>query len=360
MKVFLVGGAVRDQLLKLPINDRDWVIVGATQEDVQNLLDQGYQQVGADFPVFLHPETGEEYALARTERKIADGYHGFTVCVDSSITIEDDLIRRDITLNSMAMTPEGDLVDPYNGLKDLKNKVIRHTSDAFCEDPLRVLRIARFFAKLPDFKVHESTNELCNNMCKSGDLDHLSTERFWAELEKGLSTNRPDKFVAGLYDLGAASHTQFLSSVFSGDKNHDVQTAKLLQAFDRKDRMVYYVSLISDNEKLPKCKTEIQTLIKLKKLFYNVDHADAHSVFKFLKTAGAYREGNQFKMFLNLLAFLERCNKKQKLDHHSLELMYNSTTGITSKMFPDKTGKDLGMAIDQARTEAIADLISNF
>ena len=360
MQVFLVGGAVRDHFLKIPVHDRDWVIVGATQDDVEELLEQGYSQVGADFPVFLHPETGEEYALARTERKVADGYHGFTVNADPSVTIEDDLIRRDITANSMAMTPEGVLIDPYNGLKDLKNKVIRHTSDAFGEDPLRVLRVARFCAKLPGFSVHESTQSLCQTMCKNGDLNHLSNERLWAELDKGIQTEKPEKFIAALYDLHAAQTTSLLASIFSGDKTHDVQVASLLTAFEPADRLMYFVALISDNEKLPKSKTEVQALIKLKKLWYNTDYGSAKSIFNFLKAAGAYREGSQFRMFLNLLAFLQRCNKKFKIDHHCLEFVYNSTIGISSKLFPDITGKELGIAIDNARIDAIQKSIFNF
>ncbi len=193
MEVYLVGGAVRDELLGLPIKERDWVVVGATPED---MLDQGYRQVGRDFPVFLHPETGEEYALARTERKVAVGHRGFICHTGPEVTLEQDLKRRDLTVNAIARDATGTLIDPWNGMVDLENRVLRHVSDAFCEDPLRVFRVARFAAKLHPFgfQVYDATLSLMAEISLSGELDHLSPERVWQELVKALETSAPWRF----------------------------------------------------------------------------------------------------------------------------------------------------------------------
>jgi tRNA nucleotidyltransferase (CCA-adding enzyme) len=202
MQVFLVGGAVRDALLGRPQADRDWVVVGATP---QALLDRGFKPVGRDFPVFLHPETGEEYALARTERKSGHGYHGFTFHADPSITLEDDLRRRDLTINAIARADDGTLVDPFGGARDLADRVLRHVSPAFVEDPLRVLRVARFAARFAPlgFRVAEETVALMRAIGEAGELAHLVPERVWAELAKALGEPRPSAFLRVLRDCGA-------------------------------------------------------------------------------------------------------------------------------------------------------------
>ncbi len=183
-KTYLVGGAVRDALLGLRARERDWVVVGSTPEE---MLEQGFKQVGASFPVFLHPENGEEYALARTEKKQGHGYHGFSVDFHPGVTLEEDLQRRDLTINAIARDEDGSLVDPYGGQRDLEEKVLRHVSDAFVEDPLRVLRVARFAARLSGFgfRVHESTLALMREITRSGELQHLAAERIWREIESG-------------------------------------------------------------------------------------------------------------------------------------------------------------------------------
>lgn len=200
--VYLVGGAVRDELLGLPHQEKDWVVVGSTPEE---LLARGFRQVGASFPVFLHPDTGEEYALARTERKQGHGYHGFSVDFHPGVTLEDDLARRDLTINAMARDEKGRLIDPFCGQRDLEQRELRHVSPAFCEDPLRVLRVARFAARFADigFRVHESTMELMQGMAESGELGHLVAERVWAEFAKALTARRPEVFIEVLRDCGA-------------------------------------------------------------------------------------------------------------------------------------------------------------
>ncbi len=222
MQVYMVGGAVRDALLGLPVQDRDWVVVGASP---QTLLDQGFVPVGKDFPVFLHPKTHEEYALARTERKTAPGYHGFSIHAAPEVTLEEDLARRDLTINSIAVraystgargrfdaqcTPDpqawataGALVDPFGGQRDIAGKVLRHVTDAFREDPVRILRVARLAARFADFTVAPETLKLMRAMVHSGEVDHLVAERVWQELAKGLMEAKPSRMFEVLRDCGA-------------------------------------------------------------------------------------------------------------------------------------------------------------
>ena len=202
MKTYLVGGAVRDKLLGYPFHENDWVVVGATPEIMEQ---QGFVPVGKDFPVFLHPKTKEEYALARTERKTGRGYAGFSFYCGEDVTIEDDLIRRDLTINAIAEDEFGNLIDPYSGKQDLINKKLRHVSDAFLEDPVRILRIARFAARYYHlgFTIAEETNSLMQEMVKNGEVDHLVAERVWKETQRALGEKSPDIFIQSLRDCGA-------------------------------------------------------------------------------------------------------------------------------------------------------------
>ena len=202
MKVYLVGGAVRDQLLGLPVKDHDWIVVGA---DHATLLSLGYQQVGKDFPVFLNPKTKEEYALARTERKSSAGYTGFICDFSPTITLEQDLIRRDLTINAMAQSQDGEIIDPYGGKQDLENRILRHISPAFSEDPLRVLRVARFAARYHSlgFKIAPETLSLMSGLALSGELQHLTAERVWLETEKALNEKNPEIYFETLHKTGA-------------------------------------------------------------------------------------------------------------------------------------------------------------
>jgi tRNA nucleotidyltransferase (CCA-adding enzyme) len=202
MKTYLVGGAVRDELLDYPASERDWVVVGARPQD---LLDLGYQQVGKDFPVFLHPQSKDEYALARTERKQGHGYTGFAVDCDPSVTLEEDLLRRDLTVNAMARDTDGTIIDPYGGQRDLAARVLRHVSHAFVEDPLRVLRTARFAARYAHlgFGVAPETIALMAEIVSQGELAHLPAERIWIEFDRALGERDPDVFIEVLRDCGA-------------------------------------------------------------------------------------------------------------------------------------------------------------
>ncbi|MGP4129497.1 multifunctional CCA addition/repair protein [Pantoea tagorei] len=202
MKTYLVGGAVRDALLKLPVKDRDWVVVGATPEA---MLAQGFQQVGRDFPVFLHPQSREEYALARTERKSGNGYTGFVTWSAPDVTLEQDLQRRDLTINAIAQREGGELIDPFHGERDLQARLLRHVSGAFNEDPLRVLRVARFAARFAhlNFRIADETQALMRQMAASGELSHLTAERVWKETEKALTSRNPQVYFQTLRDCGA-------------------------------------------------------------------------------------------------------------------------------------------------------------
>ncbi len=256
MQIYLVGGAVRDQLLGLPVHERDWVVVGATPEQ---MLKQGYRQVGKDFPVFLHPKTSEEYALARTERKSGHGYTGFTVHADQSVTLEEDLRRRDLTINAIAQDDQGNIIDPYHGVRDLENKLLRHVSPAFSEDPLRLLRIARFKARYHrlGFQIADETKQLLLAMVRAGEVSHLVRDRVWLEIEKTLPTENPEEFFQVLRGCGALKilfkEIDALFGVPNPPKHHPeidsgVHTLMVLQQAVKlsKDPIVRFAALVHD------------------------------------------------------------------------------------------------------------------
>ncbi len=254
MKIYQVGGSVRDQLLGLPVQDRDWVVVGATPAEMEA---GGFKLVGADFPVFLHPETHEEYALARTERKTAPGYKGFTVHAAPDVTLEEDLKRRDLTVNAMALDENGILIDLFHGAQDLKNKLLRHVSPAFAEDPVRILRVARFAARFPDFQVAHETNVLMRTMVGNGEVDALVPERVWTELERALGEKRPTRFFEVLRDCGALEklfpELERLYGVPQPEKHHPeidtgVHTMMVLEQAARlsPDTRVRFAALLHD------------------------------------------------------------------------------------------------------------------
>ena len=205
MKIYEVGGAVRDALLKTKAKDRDWVVVGSSPEE---MIEKGFKPIGKDFPVFLHPSSKEEYALARTERKTGHGYHGFNFYYGKEVTLEEDLSRRDFTINAIAKDDSGRLIDPFGGIADIKNKIFRHVSDAFSEDPLRAIRLARFrtYDHLKDFVISEETSNLINTIINLGEISTLSKNRIWAETERALSSNNPSIYFETLVEYGMHSH----------------------------------------------------------------------------------------------------------------------------------------------------------
>ncbi len=256
LQVYRVGGAVRDRLLGLPVSDRDWVVVGATPEELRA---RGFREVGRDFPVFLHPRTHEEYALARTERKTGPGYRGFAVHAGPDVTLEEDLRRRDLTINAMAETPAGELVDPYGGRRDLEARLLRHVSPAFAEDPLRILRVARFAARFAPlgFRVAQETLALMQRMVEAGEVDALVPERVWKETERALGEASPRTYIEVLRRCGALarlfSEIDRLFGVPQPSRHHpEIDTGRhTLLALDQacrlsEDRRVRFAVLVHD------------------------------------------------------------------------------------------------------------------
>lgn len=310
VQIFVVGGAVRDALLKRSISDKDWVVVGAT---VENMLAAGFTPVGVDFPVFLHPSTHEEYALARTERKSGHGYKGFTFHADATVTLEEDLARRDFTVNAMAMNSRGDLIDPYGGLKDLQSKLMRHVSPAFVEDPLRVLRLARFLARFLDFSVAEETMALCSELRDSGELKHLVAERVFAELNKGLGEEKPSRMIKLLTKLNAWSE---LSSTcrepFSSFGKVEYDRLNSLQ--DEEDRWVYSLGFHLDSAqikalakawRLPRNTEDLAVIAHQCRAFLREENTDCGSFSHFFSRVDLYRRPSRLQQVNRLIEKLE-------------------------------------------------------
>lgn len=306
MKIYLVGGAVRDKLLGLPVKERDWVVVGATPEQ---MLALGYTRVGQNFPVFLHPETKEEYALARSERKTGPGYKGFEFHFSPDIGLEEDLRRRDLTVNAMAEDEKGAVIDPYKGLQDLQTRVLRHVSDAFVEDPLRVLRVARFMAQLADFnfQIADETLELMRRIVAAGEIKHLVAERIWQELHKALKAPGPQHFLRTLKDAGALDalfpHTQFnfdkavaaLNRACSFSKDPQIRYAAMMCAADAPAT----ISAIGERLRVPKAFTELAELLHTRHAFF-IDSIQLPppDILDGLKALDAFRRPERFEQFL--------------------------------------------------------------
>ena len=265
MKVFAVGGAVRDELMGNPASDFDYVVVGSTE---QEMLDAGFKPAGAFFPVFLHPATGDEYALARKEKKSGVGHTAFTVEFDREVTLEEDLGRRDLTINAVARDLEnGTYVDPYRGIRDLDHKILRHVSNAFAEDPLRVVRLARFYARFDDFRVADETTLMAQEVVGSGEMDALSIERFWAEMDKMFRTcEKPDRFFAALWNFYALSEVKFFKDLFGPVRTMNdlarIEDMAMLAAKAAPDfRMTAFVAMAADfNASLFGATVEMQKL----------------------------------------------------------------------------------------------------
>jgi tRNA nucleotidyltransferase (CCA-adding enzyme) len=260
MQIYKVGGAVRDRLLGRPVTDIDWVVVGASTED---MIAQGFKPVGADFPVFLHPRCGEEYALARTERKSGRGYGGFVFHASPDVTLEQDLIRRDLTINAMAEDADGEVIDPYGGQADLEARVLRHVSPAFAEDPLRVLRVARFAARYAPlgFQVADETLALMRTLAESGELEALTAERSWKEISRALMEARPDVFISTLRRCGALA--KLLPEVDALLQMNGDHVLNVLQrcADEHTDLPIRWAALLRDVADLPGCNVDtIDTL----------------------------------------------------------------------------------------------------
>lgn len=354
MKTYLVGGAVRDLLLGVKANDFDYVVVGATPDD---MLAKGFKQVGADFPVFLHPETGDEYALARVERKTGTGYKGFTVIADKTVTLEDDLLRRDLTINSMAFeldaygSATGDPIDPYGGLSDLRNKVIRHTSDAFAEDPLRVLRVARFTAKMPGFEVHPDTLRLCKEMYDRGMLADLTDERVWLEVYKALDSANPVRFFHMLSRLGIElKQLRAISGIDLERIDQLIDRAVRVPRPLRFDVIIGKMMALSEVGSVldPEDVKVSTTVIKARdiSLLDWSDFRPDQMYERFLKS-GSFRNEQAWQFVRDCICFEE----DEIINLNFAAVM--RAMRVKASQFPALEGKALGEAIKQARIKAL-------
>ncbi len=364
MQTYLVGGAVRDKLLGLEVKDHDWVVVGATPEE---MLNRGFKQVGADFPVFLHPKTNEEYALARTERKQGQGYHGFSVYSAPDVTLEDDLKRRDLTINAMAEAEDGQLVDPFNGHDDLKNHTLRHVSDAFCEDPLRILRTARFAARLAPigFSVNEETMALMRRMVSDGELEHLVPERVWQEVQRALHEQAPAVFFEVLQELGALAilipelsesqtlHAglQALHCVHRQDGTTAQRFAALLSGLPEPVAVHRAAAMKTPNE----CRDMTHLVCRFMAELAGTSTADLtpERVLELLGQADLWRRTARFEALLQTLACT--ASEAQRPAIEQLRKAADAATGVSPKelLAQGYKGKALGEAIHRERLSCI-------
>ena len=349
MKTYLVGGAVRDELLGRPVSERDWVVVGATAEA---MLAAGYRQVGRDFPVFLHPETGDEYALARTERKTGPGHQGFEVHADPSVTLEEDLIRRDLTINAMARSDGGELIDPFGGEKDLEARVLRHVSGAFAEDPLRVFRVARFAAALPDFVVADETSTLMARMAADGVLAELSAERVWGEMAKAISGAAPVRFIEVLREVTALEPwLEEFGSVEprapSPDLNPKQAFAVYVSGLDPQA-----IAAMAGRLKAPKAHARLAGWVARRRpLWSDWRRADAGELTRALEEVGAFRPDSQMEEALAVCTTLGGV---------ALDALAQAVEGIRESVQVSELqekgleGPALGRALADARREKLA------
>lgn len=361
MKTYLVGGAVRDKLLKLPVTERDWVVVGSTPEA---MLKAGFKPVGRDFPVFLHPQTHEEYALARTERKQGRGYQGFEFYTSPEVSLEEDLKRRDLTINAMAEDSEGKIIDPYHGQADLKAGLLRHVSNAFIEDPLRVLRIARFNARFAEFGFHVApeTAALLKTIVDSGELAYLSVERIWSETQKALSEKYPSSFFAVLDECGALTALfPELNGIFTDNIMASLQQAVLLNTTVAV-RFASLGSFVAPTELKKFCnRLKVQTAVR--------DLALAVSDWHAIYALGAKNPAEKQLELFNALdlwrkpallsAFLLACQSNIQLQNSETLndfwlKQFECANGINiTALIKNYQGSELGAAIRQVRLDSL-------
>lgn len=366
METFLVGGAVRDELLGLGVKDRDWVVVGATPEEMRR---KGFKQVGADFPVFLHPESREEYALARTERKQGHGYHGFTIYSAPDVTLEQDLKRRDLTINAMARSPDGEIIDPFDGQRDLENRQLRHVSEAFAEDPLRILRTARFAARLAPmgFQVAPDTMALMHQMVEDGEVNHLVPERVWQEIQRALHEQAPVAFFQVLRDCAAlavlipelSDDTRFcramaaLECVDNNRSETDARFAALMSPLESTQAKHRAAALKAPND----CRDMAWQATELMSGLQALDPSSSEAILQILDAADAWRRPDRFDRLLDVL----RCTLEKSM-YSTLDLIRKSyllAAEVKAKELLAKgfKGKALGEAIREERLRHIDSLI---
>jgi len=348
MKVYLVGGAVRDALLGVPVRERDWVVVGSTPD---GMLERGYRQVGRDFPVFLHPDTSEEYALARTERKTGPGHTGFVCHAGPEVTLEDDLLRRDLTINAMAQDADGGLVDPFGGRADLEARLLRHVSAAFVEDPLRVFRVARFAAQLPGFQAAPETRALMREMARNDQLAELAAERVWQELHKALGCQAPVRFFEVLEETGALDpwFAELASVEVSFPAALDVPETRFGALAWRLDAAA--VTALCERLKAPGRFQRLGEQVAAHgRLLASWDEWPAGDVLEALHAAGALRGQRDYRPLLDTVAACAG------VDLSALAELIEALAAVNSRPFRDQglSGKAIGDAIHAARLDLVA------
>jgi tRNA nucleotidyltransferase (CCA-adding enzyme) len=351
VKAYVVGGAVRDELLGLAVADRDWVVVGATPEDMARL---GFQPVGKDFPVFLHPETHEEYALARTERKSGRGYKGFTVYAAPDVTLEADLARRDLTINAMAKDQAGRLIDPYGGEKDLREGVLRHVSEAFEEDPVRILRVARFVARL-GFRVADETMALMQRMVELGEADHLVAERVWQEFSRGLMEPHPARMHEVLDACGLTgrllpelSHDRAaLERAAAAGAGLAVRFAVLTWGLEAEPLAALCARLKAPNEE----RELAQAACRARPL---LDARTPAELLEALKRADAVRRPERFAQLLEAARLADPA-----LDLSRIEKALAAAIAVDAGAIAGQSPQDIGPRVEKARLAAIGKALAS-
>ena len=346
MKSYVVGGAVRDELLGLPVKDRDHVVVGATPEEMEKA---GYKPVGRDFPVFLHPQTHEEYALARTERKSGHGYRGFTVYAAPDVTLEDDLRRRDLTINAIAKDADGHLIDPHGGERDLRAGVLRHVSEAFQEDPVRILRVARFAARF-GFRIADETRALMHSMVASGEADHLVPERVWQEFARGLAEPHPERMFEALEACGLRA--KLLPELTRMPKNYvgalPVRFAVLCWLLSEAE-----VKALCERLKVPNDERDLALLAARLRgaLSATMTATKAGDLLNLLKRADAFRRPERFATLLEVARLAQPGFDGGKLER-ALEAANNVDAGEIAKRASAPAA--ISALVDRERESAIA------
>lgn len=366
MKIYLVGGAVRDKLLGLPVKERDWVVVGASVED---MLQLGYRQVGKEFPVFLHPKTGEEYALARMERKFKPGYQGFTFDTSPDVTLEDDLKRRDLTINAIAETTNGRLIDPYHGQQDLRDKILRHVSPAFVEDPVRILRVGRFYARFAHlgFVIAPETTALMHSMVASGEVDALVAERVWKELERALGEPQPDKFFDVLASCDAlrilfphlttdSPGMQALKAAAELSDKASIRFAALLHALPEAKKEI---ATICHRYRAPNAYRELASLTSLHyQTALDASSLSAEALTQLFSALDIYRREARFHDFLTACQAIARSRQHQfNPDWLSGCARTAKAVDVQALIAAGLTGNELAAKLKENRKEKIAAFI---
>jgi tRNA nucleotidyltransferase (CCA-adding enzyme) len=374
MEIYLVGGAVRDQLLGLPVKEKDWVVTGSTPAE---MLKKGYRQVGKDFPVFLHPETNEEYALARMERKVGKGYTGFDFDASAKVTLEEDLLRRDLTINAIAQTLKGDYVDPFHGQEDLQKKILRHVSPAFVEDPVRILRIARFSARFVSlgFNIAPETLAFMREMVKSGEVNALVAERVWKELERALAEKNPEQFFQVLQECGALAvlfpeiddkHILLLKKTAAVTKDVEIRFSALMFNLNPDQKNFRFPTLKfkpNPDHIIQFCQkyrvgNDFRDLALLVSGHYqdavNAKNLSAEKLLNLFQTTDAFRRGDRFEKWFAASQALATAREEQ-FPTEWLQQIYEAIkkTEFTTENHPHLKGKEIGDFISQQRLAAI-------